>query len=178
MLITRLKFSEKKSCENTPNAPIFATSLIFIQDSFSYAFHFCPSLPLKLACVYVAAVPVSFYLSGQTLEILFPFPPLIFRLLSLAWTSGPARWSIDAHLLYLLFALSSFRIKPLPSTNSSNAVSHRWQTNNKMTIILWSDFYGHDCLQTCRDKIRELWGLLAEVREKSVTGFRGYFHFS
>ena len=60
-----LKFSEESSCENTSNAP-FLPQVLFLskKDSFSYAFHFCPSLPLKLACVYVAAVPFSFYLSG------------------------------------------------------------------------------------------------------------------
>ena len=47
-----------------------------------------------------------------------------------------------------------------------------------LTSYLCSEFYGHDWLQTCRYKTRELWGLFAEVREKSVVGFRSYFHFS
>ena len=46
-----------------------------------------------------------------------------------------------------------------------------------LTSILHSEFYGHDCLQTCRCQTRELWGLFAEVREKSVVGFRSYLHF-
>ena len=42
-----------------------------------------------------------------------------------------------------------------------------------LTSILCSEFYGHDWLQTCRYKTRELWGLFAEVREKlSFVGFR------
>ena len=42
---------------------------------------------------------------------------------------------------------------------------------------MWSDFYGHDCLQTCRLKTRELWGLFAEIREKSVVDFEVIFIF-
>ena len=49
-----------------------------IQDSFSYAFHFCPSLPLKLACVYIAAVPVSFYLSGTDARNVVSLPATNF----------------------------------------------------------------------------------------------------
>ena len=37
-----------------------------------------------------------------------------------------------------------------------------------LTCYLCSEFYVHDWLQSCRYKIRELWGLFAEVREKSV----------
>ena len=46
-----------------------------------------------------------------------------------------------------------------------------------MTSYLCSEFYGHDWLQTCRYKTKELWGLFAEVREKSVLGFQSYWHF-
>ena len=38
------------------------------------------------------------------------------------------------------------------------------------TTYSCSEFYGHDWLQTCRYETRELWGLFAEVREKSVLG--------
>ena len=40
-----------------------------------------------------------------------------------------------------------------------------------LTSYLCSVFYVHDWLQTCGYKTRELWGLFAEVREKSVLGF-------
>ena len=46
-----------------------------------------------------------------------------------------------------------------------------------LTSYLCSEFYGHDRLQTCRHKTRELWGSFAEVREKSVLGFRSCWHF-
>ena len=39
-----------------------------------------------------------------------------------------------------------------------------------LTSYLCSEFYGHDWLQTWRYKTRDLWGLFAEVREKSVLG--------
>ena len=39
--------------------------------------------------------------------------------------------------------------------------------------------YGHNnWLQTCRYKIREIWGLFAEVGEKSGVGCQSYLHFS
>ena len=46
-----------------------------------------------------------------------------------------------------------------------------------LTSILYSEFYGQDLLQTCRYETRELWGLFAEVREKSVLEFRKFWHF-
>ena len=57
---------------------------------------------------------------------------------------GPVRWSSNARLLCLLFAFSSFRIKPLLSANSSNVVRHcfhrkpsvfwsPWQSN----VLIW-----------------------------------------
>ena len=46
-----------------------------------------------------------------------------------------------------------------------------------LTSYLWTEFYGHAWIQTCRYKTRELWGLFAKVREKSVLGFRNYWHF-
>ena len=139
VLITRPKFSEDSSCENTPcKRSILAKSLIFIQDCFSYAFYFWPSLPRtkKQKKRLISDYPsrFDFIQAGQTLEISFPFPPLIF-LLSLAWTSGPARWSINERLLCLLFALSSFRIKLLSSANSSNAVSQRF---HRKPSVFWS----------------------------------------
>ena len=36
------------------------------------------------------------------------------------------------------------------------------------------DVYGHDWLQTCRNKAKELKWLFAEVSEKSVVGFWSY----
>ena len=88
VLITRPKFSEDSSCENTPcKRSILAKSLIFIQDCFSYAFYFWPSLPRtkKQKKRLISDYPsrFDFIQAGQTLEISFPFPPLIF-LLSLA----------------------------------------------------------------------------------------------
>ena len=55
--------------------------------------------------------------------------------------------------------------------------SIRVSTFTTLTSYLCSKFYGHDWLQTCRYKTRELWGLFAEVREKSVLGLRDYWHF-
>ena len=52
--------------------------------------------------------------------------------------------------------------------------SIRVSTFTTLTSYLCSKFYGHDCLQTCRYKTRELGGLFAEVREKSVLGLRDY----
>ena len=46
-----------------------------------------------------------------------------------------------------------------------------------LTSILYSEFYGQDLLQTCRYETRELWGLFAEVREKSVLEFPRFWHF-
>ena len=43
--------------------------------------------------------------------------------------------------------------------------------------ILLSDFYGHDCLQTCRHKTRELEGVFAEVRENLSWDFEVIFIF-
>ena len=40
-----------------------------------------------------------------------------------------------------------------------------------------SEFYGHDWLQTCRYKARELWGLFAEVRENLSSGFEAIDSF-
>ena len=53
------------------------------------------------------------------------------------------------------------------------------KTKDRTILSLWdfsylcSEFYGLDWLQTCR---RELWGLCAEIREKSVLGFWNYWH--
>ena len=46
-----------------------------------------------------------------------------------------------------------------------------------LTSYLSCEFYGHDWLQTYRYKTRALWGLFAEVSEKSVLGFWNYWHF-
>ena len=45
-----------------------------------------------------------------------------------------------------------------------------------MTSILCSKFYGHDWLQTCRYKTRELLDVFVEIREKSVEEFPRYSH--
>ena len=44
-------------------------------------------------------------------------------------------------------------------------------------LLLLLYIYGHDWLQICRYKRRELLGLFAEVREKSIIGFLNYWHF-
>ena len=45
------------------------------------------------------------------------------------------------------------------------------------TTYSCSEFYGQDWLQTYRYETRQLWGLFAEVREKSVLRFWYYWHF-
>ena len=44
-------------------------------------------------------------------------------------------------------------------------------------LLLLLYICGHDWLQICRYKTRELLGLFAEVREKSIIGFLNYWHF-
>ena len=134
VLITRLKFSEESSCENTPNAP-FLPKVLFLSKTAlamrSISGRLYHGQRSKKTTDLRLPFPFRFIQAGQTLEISFPFPPLIF-LLSLAWTSGPARWSINERLL---FALSSFRIKLLSSANSSNAVSQRF---HRKPSVFWS----------------------------------------
>ena len=43
-------------------------------------------------------------------------------------------------------------------------------------LLLLLYIYGHDWLQICRYKTRELLGLFAEVREKSIIGFLNYWN--
>ena len=139
VLITRLKFSEESSCENTSNAP-FLLQVLFLSKtalairSISGRLYHGQRSKKKKKPDLRLPFPFRFIQARQTLEISFPFPPLIF-FLSLAWTSGPATWSINERLLCLLFALSSFRIKLLPSANSSNAVSQRF---HRKPSVFWS----------------------------------------
>ena len=46
-----------------------------------------------------------------------------------------------------------------------------------LTSILCSKLYGHDWLQTCCYKTRELSGLFAEFTEKPVVGYQSYLPF-
>ena len=51
------------------------------------------------------------------------------------------------------------------------------RTQHKVVLLVVLTMFAVDCLQTCRCKTRELWGLFAEVRETPVVWFRSYYMF-
>ena len=58
------------------------------------------------------------------------------------------------------------RMVSMPNITMNHAITY---TN--LIRHLYRQFYGQDWLQSCSYKTRVLWGLFAEVREKSVLGF-------